>query len=254
MILRQCMNPKELIPFLKLDYANNLYFFTYLSEDIGSDTVFFTLENRGNIKLVLLITPIHCCISTVNVNHILALEGQLPPINSVHAVGRQDYIQPLLNISKGPERDKHLYFLSEFTRESVAEQEIIKSQRASRIDLNELIDFYNNNDMLVDAENRLPGILTWGSAYFVREDSIIVSCALTTTETNDAAMIGSVFTIPEFRNQGYARDCINNLCRNLLESNKKPYLFYNPDNARLDSLYKSLGFRPVNTWILASRN
>lgn len=253
MILSQCTDPRELIPFLKLDYANNLYFFTYLSENISQDIVFLTLKNREEIELVLLITPIHCCISTVNINHIFALAGQLSPINSTHVVGRQDFIEPLLNISNGAERDKHLYSLNEFTHGSVAEQKIVKSQKASRFHLNELIGFYNNNDMLIDAENRLPGILNWGRIYLIREDDKIVSCALTTTETSDAAMIGAVFTISEYRNKGYAKDCIMSLCRYLLINGKKPYLFYNPDNALLGSLYQSLGFQPISTWILASR-
>ena len=254
MLLTKCSNPIELIPFLELDYANNLYFFTYLSENITNPPIrFLTIKNHGEIELVLLITPIHCCISTVNINHISAIAGQLPSIDSIHVLGRRDFIEPLLNISKGPERDQHLYSLSEFTLKTIVSSQKIESQRASSANLNELIEFYNNNDKLFEAEGRLPGILTWGKAYFVRKENKIISCSLTTTETNDTAMIGSVYTIPEYRNEGYARDCMLNLCRDLLTSNKKPYLFYKSDNALLGSMYHSLGFRPINTWMLASR-
>lgn len=252
MILSRCTNTSELIPFLKLDYANNLYFFTYLSESADTGAVFFTLKNQDKIELVLLVSPMHCCISTANINHISALSGQLPSINSVHVVGRRDFIEPLLNICNEPERNKHLYLLNEYIPANILNSKATISQEASRSDLNELIEFYNNINILMDAGNRLPGILNWGHAYFARENNKVVSCALTTTETSDAAMIGAVFTIPQYRNRGYARDCMINLCTNLLGKNKKPYLFYNQDNTLLGSMYQSLGFHPINTWILTT--
>lgn len=254
MLLTKCQNITELISFLKSDYANNLYFFTYLGETKrNSDIEFLTAKYKDRIALALLLTPTHCCISTSNVDYIDEIAEQLPPINSIHVVGQKNLVEHLLKRSKGPKRNKHVYSLCEFCQTSISNELNIVSQKASDSDLNNLIKFYNNNDMLAGAAFRLPAILSWGKAYFVQNDLEIVSCALTTTETVDAAMIGAVYTTPGFRNNGYAKDCISSLCDELIQHHKKPYLFYESKNLMLCSLYESLGFRPINTWILATR-
>lgn len=130
---------------------------------------------------------------------------------------------------------------------------ITVSQKASQFNLNNLIEFYSSNNMLPGAEFRLPKILSWGKAYFVERDGKIVSCALTSTETNDAAMVGAVYTSPQYRNNGYAKDCISNLIRELVSHHKKPYLFYDASDLFLCEFYNSLGFRQTNTWMLATR-
>ena len=255
MLLTKCENPSELIPFLKLDYANNLYFFTYLSKFIGNSDIQFLIAKPGHeIKLALLLTPIHCCISSFNTEFIHAIADQLPPINSFHIVGRSDFVEHLLKINIEPERNKHIYSLCELIKTTVLNEIITESQKASESNLKELIEFYNSNDMLFGAEFRLPAILSWGTAYFIKRDGKIVSCALTTTETNDAAMIGAVYTTPQFRNHGYAKDCISNLIRQVTLHHKQIYLFYDPSDSSLSQLYYSLGFRKTNTWILATRN
>ncbi|MGE5395995.1 MAG: GNAT family N-acetyltransferase, partial [Chitinophagales bacterium] len=127
------------------------------------------------------------------------------------------------------------------------------SQRAAESDLYDLVEFYDQNDMLLNASSRLPGILSWGKICFIKIDHEIVSCALTTTETDDAAMIGAVYTATRFRNNGYAKDCILHLCRDLVLEYKKPYLFYRSEDDLLRGFYYSIGFRPISDWILATR-
>jgi ribosomal protein S18 acetylase RimI-like enzyme len=254
MYLTTCDNPSDLIAFLKSDYANNLYFFTYLSEmHHNPATKILIAKLRGEIVAAILLTSVHCCISASNTKIIPSLADQLPSVDSIHVVGRSDLVEYLLQVCKGPERDKHSYALCEYSWVAAPEYLKTESRKASKTDLNDLIDFYNRNDMLIDAENRLPAILSWGRVYLVEKDDKMVSCALTTTETDDAAMIGSVYTIPDFRNQGHARDCVFNLCQDLISNRKRPYLFYREDNNSLRKLYYCLGFRQINTWILATR-
>lgn len=116
MILTKCENTAELIPFLKLDYVNNLYFFTYLGESTDNPNIqLLIVKHRHKIELALLLTPIHCCISSSNIEYIYAIAAQLPPINSIHITGRSDFVDHLLKISKGPERSKQMYSFCEFT-------------------------------------------------------------------------------------------------------------------------------------------
>lgn len=253
MRLNKCKNDAELISFLKQDYVNNLYFFTYLNDITNSaDNQFLVGKWRDKIVLVLLITPIHCCISAVHPRYIYAVD-QLPPIQSIHVVGRQDLVEGLLKLSAGPKRDQHIYSFGELALGAEPGKQHTASRKASPSDLHDLIEFYGRNDMLIGAENRLPGILSWGTIYFVEQDRKIISCALTTTETDDTAMIGAVFTLPEYRRYGYARDCIISLSKELAANHKKPYLFYQTDNLWLRQFYKSLGFVQTSTWLLASR-
>lgn len=255
MIITKCDDPAELSSFLRLDYANNLYFFTYLNEILNNSSVEVLIAKyKSRIVLALLLTPIHCCISSSDINYVNAIADQLPIIHSVHVVGRKDLVEHLLRISKGPERDKHIYSFCEYTPAIVSNNPATVSQKAAESNLKDLIKFYSNNDMLIDAASRLPAILSWCKAYFIYKDHEIVSCALTTTQTNDAAMIGSVYTIPGYRNHGYAKDCVSNLCRDLTSNHIKPYLFYKSDDDFLAEFYKSLGFRETNTWILATSN
>lgn len=253
MFLRKCDNFPELISFLKLDYANNLYFFTYLNNIGDSDIEFLIVKQEDKIVLALLLTPVHCSISTLNINYIYLIADQLPPINSIHIVGRSDYIEPLLTTIKGPSRNKHFYTLCEFTEAKKLDHITPTALKASGSNLGSLIEFYNSNEMLMGADTRLPAILSWGTVYYVPVDHKIVSCALTTTETNDVAMIGAVYTIPEYRNNKYAKACLSSICKELLSNNKRPYLFYESDHAMLNRLYKSLGFNECHKWLLATR-
>lgn len=159
----------------------------------------------------------------------------------------------LLNLSPGPERDQHIYSFGNLNPGVITNEQTPHSQPASKHHLNDLIEFYSNNDMLIDAENRLPAILSRGRACFVRQENKIISCAMTTTETNDAAMIGAVFTNPAYRHHGYAKECLLNLYRALIADYKKPYLFYPANSVLLRKIYGSLGFNQTNIWLLATK-
>lgn len=255
-MLTMCTDLKELESFLKLDYANNLYFFTYIDElrNKNSDITILVEKINGTIILSLLLTPTHCSISSTSAEYIDLIAEQLPPINSVHIVGQSDQVKKLINVSSGPTREMHSYSLCKLNLSSLPFIDLTNSKKATYSDLPNLIEFYKNNEMLINFKTRLPQILTWGNAYFVQMDDEIISCALTTTETNDAAMLGAVFTNLDYRNKGYSKECIISLCQELVLNNKVPYLFYASDNLLLTRLYEAIGFKQVDNWILATRN
>jgi len=247
----------ELVRFLKRDYANNLYFFTYINEPGGASPPdpgagVFVARESGAIILAILISPTHCCVSTSNIDFIKGAARQLPPIESIHILGRCDYTLKFLGAVRGPRRKRKLYSFCKLRPERLPHQEQSCSISASPSDLPDLVRFYQNNGMLVNCETRLPSILGFGTVRVVRQGGNIVSCALTTTETADIAMVGAVFTDESFRNRGFARDCTISLCRDLVERGKEVYLFYETDNLVLASMYRSMGFDAIGSWVLAT--
>jgi hypothetical protein len=69
MILTKCENLAELSSFLKIDYAINLYFFIYFNETTNNSSIeVLTAKYKSKIALALLLTPIHCCISSSDIN------------------------------------------------------------------------------------------------------------------------------------------------------------------------------------------
>lgn len=69
----------------------------------------------------------------------------------------------------------------------------------------------------------------------------LVSSARTSAHCDGAAMIIGVYTIEEYRNQGYGMATVYRLCHDFLKQGKKLCLFYNdPFAARL---YHRLGFK-----------
>lgn len=77
-------------------------------------------------------------------------------------------------------------------------------------------------------------------SYVRKVDGKIVSIATVTAFTPDAGMIVGVGTLEEYRQQGYARQCMEMLCNDLIKEGKKAVLFYTDPKA--GALYHSIGF------------
>lgn len=245
----------ELINFLKRDYANNLYFFTYIDEISGHepDVTVYAARKEGAIVLAVLVSPTHCCISAAENALIEMIARQLPSVESTHILGRSDITIKFLEKVQGPVRKKKLYSFCRLDPQGLPRQQYFRSIKASQADLPDLIRFYQGNDMLVNCKTRLKSILNWGTAYFIREGGEVVSCALTTTETGDMAMIGAIFTSEAQRNRGFARDCMINLYRDLLGKRKGIYLFHESEDLILERMYKNMGFGKIDTWVVATK-
>lgn len=256
MKLEQSSCTEELVRFLKRDYANNLYFFTYIDEHCGGlpdPGARVLVARRGDdVVLAVLMSPTHCCISASDVGLIGSAARQLTSVESTHILGRHDYTLEFLDTINGPGRKRKWCTFCKLNPQHLSDQERPQSVRASPSDLPELVRFYQDNSMLMNCETRLPSIMSSGSVQVARRDSNIVSCALTTTETHDMAMVGAVFTDERFRNQGFARDCTTSLCRRLVKEGKKVYLFYETDNPVLAQMYRSMGFDTIGSWVVAT--
>jgi GNAT superfamily N-acetyltransferase len=73
-----------------------------------------------------------------------------------------------------------------------------------------------------------------------------VSAALTNAETTSMAMIGGVYTAPEWRNRGLSQAVCSGLCQELIELGRQPALYW--DNAAAGHVYTKLGFRQIGSW------
>ncbi|UUM20601.1 GNAT family N-acetyltransferase [Mycoplasma sp. 2045] len=80
----------------------------------------------------------------------------------------------------------------------------------------------------------------WG--YVLKdENEKVLSHASINCQSKDAVMIGGVFTIPEARKKGYAKDCVMNICERILYIEKTPVLFFS--NKIAGAMYYGLGFK-----------
>lgn len=94
----------------------------------------------------------------------------------------------------------------------------------------------------------LRSILTNEICFYARRGFRYVSKANTNARGFDHIQVGGVFTVPRFRNQGYALNTVAALCRFIIEEEHKiPSLFVRSGNENAIKLYKSLGFEIKDT-------
>ncbi len=79
----------------------------------------------------------------------------------------------------------------------------------------------------------------------------VVSCALTTAQTAEAALLGGVATAPAFRGRGYASACVTRLARHMQAARRDVWI--SPKNASAAALYRRLGFVPCGRWGMVTK-
>ncbi len=87
-----------------------------------------------------------------------------------------------------------------------------------------------------------------GYTYVWIEDGALRFRASLSALTADAVQIAGVFTPPAWRNQGFARRGVAELCRRLFERTRAACLFVNDSNAPAIAVYRRLGFRDHAEW------
>jgi GNAT superfamily N-acetyltransferase len=79
-----------------------------------------------------------------------------------------------------------------------------------------------------------------------RHEGVPVSCAMTTSECKEAAVIGGVATLEGARGRGYASSNVLTLADMLLSEGKR--VFLSPKNESARALYSQIGFRECSGW------
>lgn len=127
--------------------------------------------------------------------------------------------------------------------------------RIKKIKLGNLKKIANLYERIDEFENTtvkcIKSGLKTGRGYYIEVNKQAAAMAKSTAENKTHAMIVGVGTHPQFRNKGYATKCISKICRELLNENKTPCLFY--DNEEAGKIYKKLGFIKIGNWSICSR-
>lgn len=88
-------------------------------------------------------------------------------------------------------------------------------------------------------------------AFILIQDGKVVSHAASSAETPSGMMVVAVYTLPAYRNRGYARQVVSALTRYALDHGQIPCLFY--DNPDAGKLYHSLGYVTFDQWLLGKK-
>ncbi|QSF13824.1 GNAT family N-acetyltransferase [Mycoplasma sp. Mirounga ES2805-ORL] len=78
-------------------------------------------------------------------------------------------------------------------------------------------------------------------SFIVKKDELVVAHSAISITTNEAAMIGGVFTLNEYRKNGYATQTTAALANWILDKNLMPILFFH--NQKAGSIYHKIGFK-----------
>ena len=79
----------------------------------------------------------------------------------------------------------------------------------------------------------------------IRKDDKIVALSKAVPETETTTRVSTVYTRPEYRNRGYAREVTNVVKNEIIESGKKATLNVDQDNPISNHVYASLGFKKL---------
>ncbi len=113
--------------------------------------------------------------------------------------------------------------------------------------LNKIVKLYKEIDEFENASlDDIKGNLKTGRGYYIEKNKKAVAMAKSTNESKTHAMIIGVATHPEYRSQGLATSCVLKICKELINENKKPCLFY--EDERAGRIYKKIGFKEVGNW------
>lgn len=122
----------------------------------------------------------------------------------------------------------------------------VRLRRATMADLPALVDFYRDAGSMSRTPLGVERPLRDTRLWVAERDGALVSAALTNAEMRELAMIGGVYTPPEWRNQGLSQAVCSALCADLLADGKRPVLYW--ENAAAGTVYKKLGFRLRGVW------
>ncbi len=88
--------------------------------------------------------------------------------------------------------------------------------------------------------------------FILRREEEIVSKANIHGSTKNYFQVGGVVTKEAYRRKGYARRVVSFLCQHYFDQGKKyGLLFTGNENQAAQRLYESIGFRPVDTFVIA---
>ena len=173
-------------------------------------------------------------------------------LNYLEISGKLELLQKLeLKLDIKPKRIVNFCVLD--TSSKLEENGInIKPKKIRFGNINKIAKLYEDIDEFENTtvENIKNGLRT-GRGYCIEINKKVVAMAKTTLETRTHAMLVGVGTHPDFRNRGLATKCIVKICKDIINENKIPCLFY--DNVEAGKIYNKLGFKERGYWAIYGR-
>ncbi|MBN2604258.1 MAG: GNAT family N-acetyltransferase, partial [Bacilli bacterium] len=94
--------------------------------------------------------------------------------------------------------------------------------------------------------------LKMGDTYFIEDNHEIIASVAATAESSVSAVVVAVATKENFRNKGLATALMCKLMDEYIHVKKKALcLFY--DNPKAGNIYKRLGFKEMDMWVMLSK-
>lgn len=183
-------------------------------------------------------------------NDAKVISGKLSVMNRIYELIDKNY-------------NKREMFFCEFRDESKLEKVSEKSIEIATPDdsmdiakaygnIKEFEGMYSNdiNERYKQINNRI--ISKEGVHIFIKENDKIIAHGNTTATTTVNAMIGGIFTIPEYRNKGLGSKVVTELVKILINEGKSACLFF--DNQEAGKIYYKLGFENIDKWCMLIKN
>jgi hypothetical protein len=94
--------------------------------------------------------------------------------------------------------------------------------------------------------------LEHSKSYYIKQDNKCVSTVSTVADTTKSAMIVAVASDPLYRQKGYASKLMKHIMKYyIINLHKTLCLFY--DNPKAGAIYKRLGFKDIDQWVMLIR-
>lgn len=241
-------------PGYSLFISNNLEQFGLKNEQVRYWGVFA----RGRLAGVAMLVERRAALYAPPDGDVVALARLVGSLRPDFVMGRADLVEALLreNPHLAVEQREDHHFAELIQRDfhggfPVAPGVIVR--RAGYADVPALTRLYTGAEgfeqMAVEQVARtMRGRVTTLRTYLADADGEAVAGASTSAETRAAAMVGGVWTAPDWRNRGLSTAVVGALSGELLREGRVPYLFYRVDNAPAARVYTRIGYRPIGGW------
>lgn len=179
----------------------------------------------------------------------------------VHIVGRREYIAPIINTFNKVFRWDNLnicYFMlldiDNFKEYSVNSKMLVNAVDS---DFNGSVDFLikmesdfrNKTKTINDFKNYIYDKDNHIEYIYISEGDKTVAQGLIRMASKTIELIEGVYTLNEYRNKGYAKTIVSELCSRVLSKCKQPGLIVNKSNTNAVNLYNSLGFKSAYEYV-----
>lgn len=220
-------------------------------ERYGYDNYFFDIwgdiDKYGNINGILVRYFTYLTFYSKGKFNISEFARKINSINYIELSGKEESLKLLYPHLKLKQiRNVTFCSLDKIKKEySVCNNNDIKKIKFGN--LNKVVRLYREIEEFenIDIKNIKDNLKT-GRGYCIEKDKKVIAMAKSTNESSTHAMIVGVATHPNYRGNGFATQCVVKICKELLEEEKKPCLFY--DNIDAGRIYEKIGFEKIGEW------